>query len=71
MERIVNGLTEISKLAEAEPFITPVDLDAYPTYCQIVPFMTDIGTIIKKLKNKFFRYCLVNNEYFSSCVKFY
>ncbi|EDV25018.1 uncharacterized protein TRIADDRAFT_24835, partial [Trichoplax adhaerens] len=55
MERIINGLTEISKLPEAEPFIASVDLDSYPTYCQIVPFMTDIGTIIEKLKNRFFR----------------
>lgn len=70
MERIIHGLTEISKLSEAEPFITPVDLDAYPSYCQIVPFMTDIGTITEKLKNKFFRYYLVDVEYFPSGIIF-
>ncbi|MGH0125533.1 UNVERIFIED_CONTAM: hypothetical protein FKN15_036267, partial [Acipenser sinensis] len=39
----------------AAPFVAPVDLQAYPTYCTVVAYLTDLGTIQERLENRFYR----------------
>ncbi|XP_051877106.1 bromodomain and WD repeat-containing protein 3 isoform X4 [Pristis pectinata] len=39
----------------AAPFCAPVDLHAYPLYCTVVAYPTDLSTIKKKLENRFYR----------------
>uniref|UniRef100_S4RM19 Bromo domain-containing protein n=1 Tax=Petromyzon marinus TaxID=7757 RepID=S4RM19_PETMA len=36
-------------------FATPVDLQAYPLYCTVVAYLTDLSTIRKRLDNGFYR----------------
>lgn len=40
----------------AAPFAFPVDLQAYPTYCTVVAYITDLSTIRSRLVNRFYRY---------------
>lgn len=40
----------------AAPFALPVDLQAYPTYCTVVAYVTDLSTIRSRLENRFYRY---------------
>lgn len=40
----------------AAPFSFPVDLQAYPTYCTVVAYVTDLSTIRQRLVNRFYRY---------------
>lgn len=40
----------------AAPFAFPVDLQAYPTYCTVVAYITDLSTIRQRLVNRFYRY---------------
>lgn len=40
----------------AAPFAFPVDLQAYPTYCTVVAYITDLSTIRQRLVNHFYRY---------------
>lgn len=40
----------------AAPFAFPVDLQAYPTYCTVVAYVTDLSTIRERLVNRFYRY---------------
>ncbi|MEQ2194032.1 hypothetical protein XENOCAPTIV_021435, partial [Xenoophorus captivus] len=39
----------------AAPFAFPVDLQAYPTYCTVVAYVTDLSTIRERLVNRFYR----------------
>lgn len=39
----------------AAPFAVPVDLQAYPTYCTVVAYVTDLSTIRTRLENRFYR----------------
>lgn len=39
----------------AAPFAFPVDLQAYPTYCTVVAYVTDLSTIRQRLVNRFYR----------------
>ncbi|KAI1897649.1 hypothetical protein AGOR_G00085440 [Albula goreensis] len=54
-ERIIAGIEQLSTLDIAAPFVFPVDLQAYPTYCTVVAYLTDLSTIKERLKNRFYR----------------
>ncbi|XP_059824809.1 bromodomain and WD repeat-containing protein 1-like isoform X3 [Hypanus sabinus] len=54
-ERIIKGIDDVLTLEIAAPFNAPVDLRAYPTYCMVVSYLTDLSTIRKRLVNRFYR----------------
>ncbi|KAG7460831.1 hypothetical protein MATL_G00203080 [Megalops atlanticus] len=54
-ERIIAGIEQLATLDIAAPFVYPVDLQAYPTYCTVVAYLTDLSTIKERLKNRFYR----------------
>ena len=54
-DRIVGGLEKIMELAIAEPFIVPVDMNAYPVYYIIVEYPVDLSMIKARLENRFYR----------------
>ncbi|XP_072553595.1 PH-interacting protein isoform X2 [Salminus brasiliensis] len=54
-ERIISGIDQLSTLDVAAPFALPVDLQAYPTYCTVVAYVTDLSTIQSRLENRFYR----------------
>ena len=39
----------------AAPFSGPVDIVQYPTYCTVIAYPTDLGTIRLRLINRFYR----------------
>lgn len=39
----------------ASAFVAPVDLQAYPMYCTVVAYPTDLSTIKQRLENRFYR----------------
>lgn len=53
--RIVAGLEEVLGLAIADPFLTPVDLNVYPSYAFVVEYPIDISTIKARFENHFYR----------------
>lgn len=53
--RIVAGFEEVMGLAIADPFLTPVDLNAYPTYAFLVEYPIDLSTIKARFENHFYR----------------
>ncbi|XP_066556404.1 PH-interacting protein isoform X2 [Amia ocellicauda] len=54
-ERIIAGINQLMTLDIAAPFVFPVDLQAYPTYCTVVAYLTDLTTIKQRLENRFYR----------------
>ncbi|XP_036446662.1 PH-interacting protein isoform X3 [Colossoma macropomum] len=54
-ERIISGIDQLSTLDVATPFAVPVDLQAYPTYCTVVAYVTDLSTMRSRLENRFYR----------------
>ncbi|XP_072126416.1 bromodomain and WD repeat-containing protein 3 isoform X2 [Mobula birostris] len=54
-ERIIQGIDQLLTLEIALPFCAPVDLHAYPLYCTVVAYPTDLSAIKKKLENRFYR----------------
>ncbi|XP_008311418.1 PH-interacting protein [Cynoglossus semilaevis] len=54
-ERIIKAIDQLSTLDVAAPFAFPVDLQAYPTYCTAVAYVTDLSTIRQRLVNRFYR----------------
>lgn len=54
-ERIIRGLEQIMSLSIAEPFLVPVDLNAFPIYAMIIEYPIDLSTIKERLENKFYR----------------
>ncbi|XP_069749711.1 bromodomain and WD repeat-containing protein 3-like isoform X4 [Narcine bancroftii] len=54
-ERIIQGIDQLLTLEIAAPFCAPVDLHAYPLYCTVVAYPSDLSTIKKKLENRFYR----------------
>ncbi|XP_064196631.1 PH-interacting protein isoform X3 [Anguilla rostrata] len=54
-ERIIAGIDQLITLDIAAPFAVPVDLQAYPTYCTVVAYLTDLSTIRERLRNRFYR----------------
>lgn len=53
--RIVAGIEAVMRLSIAEPFTTPVDLNAYPSYAFIVDYPIDLQTIKSRFENHFYR----------------
>ncbi|XP_021165006.2 bromodomain and WD repeat-containing protein 3 isoform X1 [Fundulus heteroclitus] len=54
-ERIIAGVEQLITLEIAAPFSGPVDLVQYPTYCTVIAYPTDLGTIRLRLINRFYR----------------
>ncbi|XP_034017957.1 PH-interacting protein [Thalassophryne amazonica] len=54
-ERIISAIDQLCTLDVAAPFAFPVDLQAYPTYCTAVAYVTDLSTIRQRLVNRFYR----------------
>ncbi|KAM7368165.1 hypothetical protein PAMP_014411 [Pampus punctatissimus] len=54
-ERIIKAIDQLCTLDVAAPFAFPVDLHAYPTYCTVVAYVTDLSTIRERLVNHFYR----------------
>ncbi|XP_028825190.1 PH-interacting protein isoform X3 [Denticeps clupeoides] len=54
-ERVIAAIDQLSTLDVAVPFAVPVDLQAYPTYCTVVAYVTDLSTIRSRLENRFYR----------------
>uniref|UniRef100_A0AAY4ESM1 Bromo domain-containing protein n=1 Tax=Denticeps clupeoides TaxID=299321 RepID=A0AAY4ESM1_9TELE len=42
----------------AGPFTGPVDILQYPTYCTVIAYPTDLGTIRMRLMNRFYRFAV-------------
>ncbi|XP_062843373.1 bromodomain and WD repeat-containing protein 1 isoform X1 [Trichomycterus rosablanca] len=53
--RIGAGIDQLITVDIAAPFSGPVDLTQYPTYCTVIAYPTDLGTIRLRLKNNFYR----------------
>ncbi|XP_072912545.1 PH-interacting protein isoform X4 [Hemitrygon akajei] len=53
--RINAGISQLITLDIAAPFVAPVDLQAYPLYCTVVAYPTDLNTIKERLENRFYR----------------
>ncbi|XP_067841033.1 PH-interacting protein isoform X2 [Heptranchias perlo] len=54
-ERILGGINQLITLDIAAPFVAPVDLQAYPLYCTVVAYPTDLNTIKERVENRFYR----------------
>ncbi|KAM6906545.1 PH-interacting protein isoform 1-T1 [Lycodopsis pacificus] len=54
-ERIIKAIDQLCTLDVAAPFAFPVDLQAYPTYCTVVAYVTDLSTIRERLVNRCYR----------------
>uniref|UniRef100_A0A452IGG0 Bromodomain and WD repeat-containing protein 1 n=1 Tax=Gopherus agassizii TaxID=38772 RepID=A0A452IGG0_9SAUR len=54
-ERVIRGIDYLLTLDISNPFAVPVDLSAYPMYCTVVAYPTDLTTIRRRLENRFYR----------------
>ena len=54
-QRIVQGLEQIMELSIAEPFLAPVDLQAFPLYAMIIEYPMDLSLLKARLENRFYR----------------
>uniref|UniRef100_A0A8C4VDM6 Bromodomain and WD repeat-containing protein 1 n=1 Tax=Falco tinnunculus TaxID=100819 RepID=A0A8C4VDM6_FALTI len=54
-ERVIRGIEQLLSLDISNPFAVPVDLSAYPMYCTVVAYPTDLATIRRRLENRFYR----------------
>uniref|UniRef100_A0A3P8USI4 Bromodomain and WD repeat domain containing 1 n=1 Tax=Cynoglossus semilaevis TaxID=244447 RepID=A0A3P8USI4_CYNSE len=54
-ERIMSGIDQLITVEIAAPFSGPVDLVQYPTYCTVIAYPTDLGTIKLRLLHRFYR----------------
>ncbi|XP_051253294.1 bromodomain and WD repeat-containing protein 3 isoform X2 [Dicentrarchus labrax] len=54
-ERIIAGIDQLINVEIVAPFSGPVDLIQYPTYCTVIAYPTDLGTIRLRLLNRFYR----------------
>ena len=39
----------------AEPFLTPVDINVFPSYAMSIEYPMDLNTIKRRLENRFYR----------------
>lgn len=53
--RICAGLEQVMGMAFAEPFLAPVDLNAYPSYAFVIEYPIDLATIKMRFENHFYR----------------
>ncbi|XP_052810053.1 PH-interacting protein-like isoform X2 [Mya arenaria] len=54
-DRIVHGWEQVMGHSIAEPFLTPVDLNAFPSYAVTIEYPMDLNTIKRRLENRFYR----------------
>ncbi|KAM9318229.1 bromodomain and WD repeat-containing protein 3 [Pholidichthys leucotaenia] len=54
-DRVIAGIDQLITVEIAAPFSGPVDLIQYPTYCTVIAYPTDLGTIRLRLMNRFYR----------------
>ncbi|KAM3615994.1 uncharacterized protein V6R79_010680 [Siganus canaliculatus] len=54
-DRIIAGIDQLITVEIAAPFSGPVDLVQYPTYCTVIAYPTDLGTIRLRLMHRFYR----------------
>ncbi|XP_073339421.1 bromodomain and WD repeat-containing protein 3 isoform X2 [Pagrus major] len=54
-ERIMVGIEQLITVEITAPFSGPVDLVQYPSYCTVIAYPTDLGTIRLRLMNRFYR----------------
>ncbi|KAA8593892.1 hypothetical protein FQN60_004726 [Etheostoma spectabile] len=54
-ERVIASIDQLITVEIAAPFSGPVDLVQYPTYCTVIAYPTDLGTIRLRLMNRFYR----------------
>uniref|UniRef100_A0A8C3AGZ5 Bromodomain and WD repeat domain containing 3 n=1 Tax=Cyclopterus lumpus TaxID=8103 RepID=A0A8C3AGZ5_CYCLU len=54
-ERVLHGIDQLLTLDVAKAFASPVNLRDYPLYCTAVAYLTDLGTVRKRLENRFYR----------------
>ncbi|XP_051543568.1 bromodomain and WD repeat-containing protein 3-like isoform X1 [Myxocyprinus asiaticus] len=54
-ERVITAIDQLLTLDVAKAFSCPVDLRAYPLYCTVVAYPTDLGTIRTRLVHRFYR----------------
>ncbi|CAI9738520.1 PH-interacting protein-like isoform X2 [Octopus vulgaris] len=54
-DRIVKGLEYVMAHSIAEPFLTPVDLKAFPLYAKVIEYPIDLTTIKERLEHRFYR----------------
>lgn len=54
-DRIAQGLEQIMELSIAEPFLAPVDLQAFPLYAMTIEYPVDLSLIKARLEHRFYR----------------
>uniref|UniRef100_A0A8B9EZC6 Bromo domain-containing protein n=1 Tax=Amazona collaria TaxID=241587 RepID=A0A8B9EZC6_9PSIT len=54
-DRVIAGINQLMTLDIASAFVAPVDLQAYPMYCTVVAYPTDLSTIKQRLESRFYR----------------
>lgn len=54
-ERIIQGIDQLLTFEISTLFSAPVDLGAYPMYCTVITYPTDLSTIRKRVENRFYR----------------
>ncbi|XP_060082031.1 bromodomain and WD repeat-containing protein 3-like [Ylistrum balloti] len=54
-ERIIRCMEAVMEHSIAEPFLTPVDLNAFPIYAIVIEYPIDLTTIKSRLENRFYR----------------
>uniref|UniRef100_A0A8C2Z8C9 PH-interacting protein n=1 Tax=Cyclopterus lumpus TaxID=8103 RepID=A0A8C2Z8C9_CYCLU len=54
-DRIIKAIDQLCTLDVAAPFAFPVDHQAYPTYCTVVAYVTDLSTMRERLVNRCYR----------------
>lgn len=54
-DRIIKGLEYLMAHSIAEPFLTPVDLKAFPLYAKVIEYPIDLTTIKERLEHRFYR----------------
>jgi len=55
-DRIISCMEILMEHSIAEPFLTPVDLNAFPIYAIVIEYPIDLTTIKSRLENRFYRY---------------
>ncbi|CAH2314773.1 bromodomain and WD repeat-containing 3 isoform X2 [Pelobates cultripes] len=53
--RVIQGIDQLLSLEFASPFSAPVDLSAYPLYCTVIAYPTDLSTVRKRLESRYYR----------------
>ncbi|XP_031429776.1 bromodomain and WD repeat-containing protein 1 [Clupea harengus] len=54
-ERIIAAIDQLITVDITSPFSGPVDIGQYPTYCTVIAYPTDLGTIRMRLTHRFYR----------------